>query len=44
MEGDTKDTGSESETAKYARWIIGILGFLVLFLIAAFSIYRKQTG
>jgi len=41
MEDKMENTGGEGNIAKYARWIVGIVGFLALFLIAIFSIYRK---
>jgi hypothetical protein len=38
------DKGGEGKIAKYVRWIVGIGGFLMLLLIAVFSIYRKCSG
>ena len=44
MEDKMENTGGEGKISKYTRWIVGIVGFLMLFLIAVFSIYRKFTG
>ncbi len=44
MEDKIENTGGEGKIAKYARWIVGTVGFLVLFLLAVFSIYRKCSG
>jgi hypothetical protein len=44
MEDKIENTGGEGKIAKYVRWIVGIGGFLMLLLIAVFSIYRKCSG
>jgi uncharacterized integral membrane protein len=44
MADKMENEGGEGKVAKYARWIVGIGGFLMLLLIAVFSIYRKCSG
>ena len=44
MEDKKEGTKSDGKIAKYVQWIVGIGGFLLLFLIAVFSIYRKCSG